>query len=160
VPAEPEELAQAVLALFPAAPEGIVLRREIAPGLPPVLADRDQILQVLLNLVRNALEAMAGPGGTLTLGARLDGEFVAISVADTGPGVARTDLPRLFEPYFTTKPGGTGLGLAIARRIAEEHGGKLEAESAPERGATFTLRLPVAAPGLRSPGLAPAGRRR
>jgi nitrogen fixation/metabolism regulation signal transduction histidine kinase len=143
-PVAPGELAQAVLALFPAPPEGVEVRREIALDLPPVLADRDQILQVLLNLVRNALEAMAGTGGTLTLGARRDGDAVALTVSDTGPGVAAEDMPRLFEPYFTTKPGGTGLGLAIARRIAEEHGGTLVGESLPGRGATFTLRLPVA----------------
>jgi signal transduction histidine kinase len=64
-------------------------------------------------------------------------------VSDSGPGVAPEDLARVFEPYFTTKEGGTGLGLAIARRIAEEHGGRLDLESVPGRGATFTLRLPA-----------------
>ena len=69
--------------------------------------------------------------------------LVAITVADTGPGVAAEDLAKLFEPYFTTKEGGTGLGLAIARRIAEEHGGALEYTGS-GRGAAFTLTLPVA----------------
>jgi signal transduction histidine kinase len=139
----PDELVGAVLALFPSAPHGVEVRREVEPGLPTVLADRDQVLQVLLNLVRNALDAMPA-GGRLELGARRAGEVVRFYVSDTGPGIAAEDLPRIFEPYFTSKEGGTGLGLAIARRIAEEHGGRLEAESRPGAGATFTLELPVA----------------
>ncbi|MFT3914817.1 MAG: ATP-binding protein [Anaeromyxobacteraceae bacterium] len=143
-PASPEDLVQAVLALFPEPPAGVTLRREVEPGLPRVLADRDQVLQVLLNLVRNALEAMGSRGGEVTVSAQglAEGQ-VAITVADTGPGVPAEDLPKLFEPYFTTKEGGTGLGLAIARRIAEEHGGALEYRSR-AGGAAFTLTLPVA----------------
>jgi len=144
-PVAPDDLVGSVLALFPSAPAGVTLRRELAPGLPPVWADRDQALQVLLNLVRNALDAMPG-GGQLSLGARLDGGEVAITVSDTGPGIAAEDLPHLFEPYFTRKEGGTGLGLAIAQRIAEEHGGRLEVASSLGAGATFTLWLPVASP--------------
>jgi signal transduction histidine kinase len=142
-PVLPDELVGAVLALFPAAPAGIVFRRELPPGLPPVWADRDQALQVLLNLVRNALDAMQGRGAVVLSG-RAEGDEVALSVTDTGPGIAAEDLPHLFEPYFTRKEGGTGLGLAIAQRIAEEHGGRLEVTSAPGAGATFTLWLPVA----------------
>uniref|UniRef100_UPI001F5881E6 HAMP domain-containing sensor histidine kinase n=1 Tax=Anaeromyxobacter oryzisoli TaxID=2925408 RepID=UPI001F5881E6 len=144
-PVAPDELVAAVLALFPAPPPGVELRREVAGGLPPVLADRDQVLQVLLNLVRNALDAMRA-GGTLRLAARRAGNVVAFEVTDTGAGIAAEDLPRVFEPYFTTKEGGTGLGLAIARRIAEEHGGTLEVTSRLGEGATFTLGLPIAAP--------------
>jgi signal transduction histidine kinase len=84
-------------------------------------------------------------GGRLTVSARRAPEGVAFAVADTGAGIPPEDLARIFEPYFTTKEGGTGLGLAIARRIAEEHGGRLEVASAPGRGATFTLTLPAAA---------------
>jgi nitrogen fixation/metabolism regulation signal transduction histidine kinase len=140
----PEELVQAVLALYPTPPAGVAISRAVEPGLPAVRADRDQVLQVLLNLVQNALEAMPG-GGTVAISARRDGAAVAFSVTDSGPGIAPDHLPRLFEPYFTTKAGGTGLGLAIAQRIAEEHGGRLDAESPPGEGATFTLRVPVAA---------------
>ncbi|BDG04909.1 sensor histidine kinase [Anaeromyxobacter oryzae] len=143
-PVAAEDLVAAVLALFPAPPPGVEVRREIAPGLPAVLADRDQVLQVLLNLVRNALDAMPA-GGTLRLAARRAGDAVAFEVADSGAGVPAEDLDRVFEPYFTTKEGGTGLGLAIARRIAEEHGGALEVASREGEGATFTLTLPVAA---------------
>jgi two-component system, NtrC family, nitrogen regulation sensor histidine kinase NtrY len=142
-PVAPEELVGAVAALFPAPPPGVVLRREVEPGLPPVLADRDQVLQVLLNLVRNGLDAMPA-GGALTLTARRAGGAVAFTVTDAGPGVAPGDRERIFEPYFTTKEGGTGLGLAIARRIAEEHGGMLDVTGAPGGGAAFTLALPIA----------------
>jgi signal transduction histidine kinase len=142
----PEELVSAVLALFPAPPAGVAIERDVEPALPPVWADRDQALQILLNLVRNALEAMPG-GGRLTISARRAEGGVAFRVADTGPGIASEDLARVFEPYFTTKEGGTGLGLAIAHRIAEEHGGTLEASSAPGGGAAFVLLLPERAPG-------------
>jgi signal transduction histidine kinase len=143
-PLAPQDLAAAVLALYPDPPPGVAVVRDIEPGLPLVLADRDQIVQVLLNLVRNALDAMPS-GGTLRLAVRRRAGAVAFAVSDTGPGIEAGDLDRVFEPYFTTKEGGTGLGLAIAQRIAEEHGGALEADSAPGRGATFTLALPVAA---------------
>ena len=145
-PVAPGELIGAVLALFPSPPPGVTVEREVAPGLPAVLADRDQVLQLLLNLVRNALEAMPA-GGVLRLSAIGAGAAVTLSVSDTGPGIPAEDLPRLFEPYFTRKEGGTGLGLAIARRIAEEHGGRLGVESAPGAGTTFTLSLPAAPAG-------------
>lgn len=138
------ELAQGLLGLFPADPPGVTLTRQVAPGLPVVLADRDQVLQVLHNLVKNALEAMPG-GGALRFTARQAGAEVLFEVADGGPGIPPDLLPRIFEPYVTTKEGGTGLGLAIAERIAQEHGGRLEVASPPGGGATFTLRLPVAA---------------
>jgi signal transduction histidine kinase len=141
-PVAPEELVSAVLALFPEAPPGVAVAREVEPGLPAVLADRDQILQVLLNLVGNALDAMPA-GGTLRVRASRAPGGVSFTVSDTGGGIAPEDLARVFEPYFTTKEGGTGLGLAIAHRIAEEHGGRLEAASEPGHGAAFTLTLPV-----------------
>jgi signal transduction histidine kinase len=142
-PVAPDELVQAALALFSAPPPGVAILREVEPGLPAVWADRDQILQLLLNLVQNGLEAMP-EGGRLDVAARRAPGGVAFTVSDAGPGIAPADLDRIFEPYYTTKPGGTGLGLAIARRIAEEHDGALDASSGPGAGATFTLRLPVA----------------
>jgi nitrogen fixation/metabolism regulation signal transduction histidine kinase len=141
-PVAPEELVASTLALFPAPPAGVVIAREVDPDLPAVDADRDQVLQVLLNLVRNALDALGPRGGSLTVRAARAPDGVAFTVRDDGPGIAPEDLARVFEPYFTTKEGGTGLGLAIARRIAEEHGGTLEAVSAPGAGAAFTLTLP------------------
>jgi nitrogen fixation/metabolism regulation signal transduction histidine kinase len=143
-PVAPAELVASALALFPEPPPGVKIVREVASGLPAVLADRDQVLQVLLNLVRNALDALAAGGGTLSVEASRAPGGVAFTVRDEGPGIAPEDLARVFEPYFTTKEGGTGLGLAIARRIAEEHGGTLEAASIPGAGAAFTLVLPAA----------------
>jgi signal transduction histidine kinase len=139
----PAELVDALLALYPAPPPGVRLERAVEPGLPPVRVDRDQILQVLLNLVRNGEEAMAAAGGTLRVAARLDAGDVLLEVSDTGPGIPAEDLPRVLEPYFTTKAGGTGLGLAIAERIVRENGGRLEVRSTPGAGATFAVRIPA-----------------
>jgi signal transduction histidine kinase len=154
-PVAPGDLVAAVLALFPEPPPGVTFAPNVDPGLPPVLADRDQVLQVLLNLVRNAVDAMPR-GGTVGLTARRDGDTVSFAVSDAGPGIPPEDLARVFEPYFTTKEGGTGLGLAIAHDIAEEHAGGLEATSEPGRGATFTLRLPLAATSPASPSAPPS----
>ncbi len=139
------ELVASVLTLYGATPAGLSLRRELAAELPAVSADRDQLTQVLLNLVQNAEQALAGRGGAVTVRTRADGGAVLLEVADDGPGVPPEHRERIFEPYFTTKEAGTGLGLAIARRIAEEHGGALELECPSAGGAIFRLRLPAAA---------------
>ena len=136
-PQRAEELVGSVLALFPAAPGASPSCGSSSPGFP-VLADRDQVLQVLLNLVRNALDAMPS-GGTLGSVARRAGGAVTFWVSDSRAGIRPEDRPRVFEPYFTTKDGGTGLGLAIAQRIAEEHGGALDSRRRPAKGTTFTL---------------------
>jgi signal transduction histidine kinase len=154
-PVAPEDLVASVLALFPEPPAGVSVTREVEPGLPGVLADRDQVLQILLNLVRNALEAMPR-GGTLAITARRAPDAVAFTVADSGPGIPPGDLERVFEPYFTTKEGGTGLGLAIALRIAEEHGGRLEAASQAGQGTAFVLTLPTAPTSPASPSAPPS----
>jgi two-component system sensor histidine kinase HydH len=122
---------------------GITTERAIARDLPPLDADRDRIKQVLLNLILNAIQAMPG-GGKLTLGASVSGGTLAIEVSDTGSGIAPDVLPRLFEPYVTTKAKGLGLGLAIARRIVEAHRGTIEAGNRPEGGSRFRVILPVA----------------
>jgi signal transduction histidine kinase len=144
VPTPAGELAEGLLALYPA-PPGVEMVRRVEPGLPAVRADRDQVLQVLLNLVQNALEAMPR-GGRLELAVRREGAQVVFGVSDSGPGIPADLLPRIFEPYVTTKAGGTGLGLAIAERIVVEHGGRIEASSPPGQGATFLVRLPVDPP--------------
>lgn len=110
------------------------------PGLPAIRIDRCKMLQVLLNLGKNAVEAMGG-GGTLTLGARVERDGVLMTVADTGPGVP--DGIDVFEPFATTKPDGTGLGLSVARQIVAGHGGELRYESHPGHGTTFMVWLPV-----------------
>jgi PAS domain S-box-containing protein len=121
---------------------------ELAPDLPPVKADRVQIQQVLVNLVMNACDAMAGvPTGSCRLIVRTglaDGEGVRISIADQGVGIATENLEKVFEPFFTTKADGMGLGLSVCRSIITAHGGRLWAASNPDRGITFHVKLPIA----------------
>jgi len=120
---------------------GVVVEQTIPDLLPDLWADRDRIKQVLLNLVLNAIEAMPS-GGTLTLGAAASGTALTLTVTDTGGGIPPELLPRVFEPYVTTKTQGLGLGLAIARRIVEAHGGRVEAESGAAQGTRFRVTLP------------------
>lgn len=122
---------------------GIRVAVEAPAGALALRADRDRLKQVLLNLGLNAIEAMAG-GGTLTLAAVASRDALTLSVMDTGPGIPAELLPRIFEPYVTTKTRGLGLGLPIARRIVEAHGGRMDVESEPGRGARFRLVLPLA----------------
>jgi len=124
------------------------LTEAVAPHLPPIHADAQQLEQVLVNLYLNALDAMLG-GGHLTVSAQLDGnddfsKEVVISVADTGHGVPREDLAKIFQPFFTArKKAGMGLGLSICERIIKNHGGKIEVESEQGQGTLFRIRLPV-----------------
>jgi nitrogen fixation/metabolism regulation signal transduction histidine kinase len=142
------ELARQVVRLHETAAAGarLTLRVEGAPP-PTVLADRDQIVQVLTNLVQNAIDAVAGsPDGLVSVTVGADASsHVTVVVSDNGPGVAPGMVPRLFEPYATTKAHGTGLGLAIAQRIAIEHDGELSYVPS-DRGATFRLSLTPSGP--------------
>ena len=104
-------------------------------------ADREMLRRGVLNLVLNALDAMPD-GGTLTVGSTTTDDGLELYVADSGPGLPVEVLPRVFEPFFTTKQAGTGLGLAIVSRIAEAHGGIVNAANAQRGGAVITLRLP------------------
>jgi C4-dicarboxylate-specific signal transduction histidine kinase len=117
------------------------------PSLPEVIADPIQIEQVLINLVKNAMEAVAGmPDGrrNVTLRtARGPDDTIEITVSDTGAGISAEDLDRLFQPFFTTKSDGMGMGLSISRSIARAHGGRLEAANRPDGGATFHFLLPI-----------------
>ncbi|MFM1748804.1 MAG: hypothetical protein RLZZ188_2470 [Verrucomicrobiota bacterium] len=119
---------------------GIVVEVEAAP-LPAVLADRNQVKQVIFNLTKNAMEAMQ-PGGSLRIRSRADDESVYLAFADTGAGIRAEELGRLFQPYHTTKPGGNGLGLMIAQRIMREHGGQVGIESKEGVGTVVTLQFP------------------
>lgn len=105
-----------------------------------VLADEIQLERVLLNLWRNAVEAMPN-GGTLTIKVWSEGEFVKISVNDTGVGINPDELPHIFKPFYTTKNTGSGLGLAICKKIVDEHGGQIEVSSVIGKGTTFTILL-------------------
>jgi two-component system sensor histidine kinase AtoS len=128
----------------------MTVTREYARDIPPIQADENALYRVLVNLVANALEAMA-PGGRLTLrlgwadGPRRPGHHrrVQIEIEDTGPGVPARERDQIFNPFYTTKEGGTGLGLAIAHKIVEEHGGTIDVASTPGVGTTFCIVLPL-----------------
>jgi len=131
-----------------AAPNQQTFTCECAPGLPPVVADRDRLGQVLANLVGNALK-FTPEGGRVTLRASSADVQVLIAVEDTGPGISPEDLPRIFDPYWQagrTARLGAGLGLTIAKGIVEAHGGSIWVESRPGAGSTFTFALPFAGP--------------
>jgi two-component system phosphate regulon sensor histidine kinase PhoR len=119
----------------------------LPPELPPVLADERQIEKVMLNLLDNAIK-FSLPGGKITLSVKQDGDVLAISVADTGIGIAAEDLSHVFERFYkvdkTRSGGGMGLGLAIAKHIVQAHDGSIWAESIEGRGSTFTFTLPLA----------------
>ncbi len=145
-PVEPI-LREAVEVVGPAAAHAKVERVvEIEEGLPEIVADAELLRQAFLNLCVNAVQAMQPQGGgTLTVRARRLADGVAVEFGDSGPGLDAEIAARVFEPFFTTKPSGTGLGLAIVRQAAEAHGGAVEVEAAPGRGATFRVKLPAGA---------------
>jgi two-component system sensor histidine kinase HydH len=147
---------------------GVSVHRDWPPDLPEIYHDPEQVEQVVMNLVQNAIEAMRGEGGRLTVhlqalrrritvgprrGRRsgdrydvpheIDREFVRVSVSDTGPGIAPDVLERIWNPFFTTKPDGLGLGLSLSQTIVQEHAGSLTAISTDGKGTTFILDLPV-----------------
>jgi signal transduction histidine kinase len=121
----------------------IVVKKEFEP-LPLITVDKEQIKQVILNLLMNAIQAMTG-GGKLGMTGRLskDGYWVELAIQDSGVGIPPEDIDKLFDPFFSTKEGGIGLGLSIAHRIIDQHHGKIEVESTPEKGTLFTISLPV-----------------
>lgn len=131
---------------------GIETRLTLAPGLPEVRADDNQLRQAMLNLVRNAVEAMPS-GGVLAVDAAARDvagrRWVEVSVRDSGVGISAEASARVFDPFFSTKAGGTGLGLALTQQIVGEHGGELTFESEPGVGTTFRLRLPAVEPPTR-----------
>jgi signal transduction histidine kinase len=120
------------------------IKIEIAkdPTLPNVEHDSDQIHQVLLNLLLNSVQAIEG-SGTIRIVLALKKEQALISVTDTGVGIAPQHLPFIFRPFYTTKGNGTGLGLSLARRIIEDHRGRIEVDSQPGKGTEFLITLPI-----------------
>jgi signal transduction histidine kinase len=121
----------------------ISLQRNYQAAPDTVRGDDAQLQQVFMNLLLNAVEAM-GTNGVLTVSTEITGgKQLQIQIRDTGVGIARENLARLFELFFTTKKNGTGLGLAISKRIALEHHGTIEVRSEIAKGSTFTLSLPV-----------------
>jgi len=125
----------------------VSLRLDLASALPPVLADRVQLQQVLINFVMNAIEAMASvedrPRQLVIRSRPHEGDHVLIAVQDAGIGIDANGVGQLFSAFFTTKPGGMGMGLSISRSIIEAHGGRLWATPNPTHGATFHFALPV-----------------
>jgi len=123
---------------------GVHVHTRLNPDLPLVPMVADQITQVFLNIVINAIEAMpAGGDLQLEMMPSEDGEWVLAYFRDTGPGMSAEQITNLFEPFYTTKPNGTGLGLAISYGIVERHGGVIEVSSQPGQGVTFLVKLPV-----------------
>lgn len=133
------------LAFVGASDSGVTVTAHLGANLPPVLIDKIQIQQIVLNLVRNALEAMAGlERRELRLTTELDNDdFVAVTVADTGPGLSDEVASKLFQPFVTTKSDGMGIGLSICRSIVEAHGGRMTATPNPGGGVMFRFQLPV-----------------
>ncbi|HZD06227.1 MAG TPA: ATP-binding protein, partial [Longimicrobiales bacterium] len=124
---------------------GVELEVDVPRDLPRVQAHEVLLTWALENLVKNALDALAGRGGVISLRARWEGRWVSVRIRDSGPGVDPELRDRIFEPGVSSKSGGWGVGLALARRIVEGlHGGHIELLDGREGGATFQVRLPVA----------------
>ncbi|MEQ8661504.1 MAG: PAS domain-containing protein, partial [Gammaproteobacteria bacterium] len=169
-------LAEAMRLLRPMMPSSVTFRIEVAPDLPPALADAGQLQQVIVNLCINARDAVDNDGNVLIRLARrafaraqcdschgeVNGEFVVLSVADDGPGIPADDRARVFEPFYTTKRTGrgTGMGLAMVHGIVHAHHGHIVLDSQPGTGARFDILLPLAAGAVTPPapaaGAAPA----
>lgn len=133
-----------------AATHGIVIRTQFAGDLPPVRLDADLFKQALLNLVLNAQHAMP-EGGELILKTRREGNLAVLEVTDTGLGMTDEVRERIFDAYFSTRPGGSGLGLPTTRKIVEAHGGTILVQSQPGKGSQFSIRLPLHDGGLPPP---------
>lgn len=150
-----EVLDEVLLLESQAVDEQVKVKKKFDPSLPPVRADRAQLMQVFLNLVKNAFQAMT-QGGTLTVVTRVETDFhirgrgtkrkrlIWVDMSDQGAGIKEADLPHIFSPFFTTKNSGTGLGLATCYRIIKEHGGLIRVESTEGKGTTFKVSLVVA----------------
>jgi signal transduction histidine kinase len=145
----PAELADEVLKTLAveANVTGVKLESQVAPDVPNIEADAGILRQALLNLAKNAVQAMPR-GGTLTIAcaSTKDGR-VEIRVKDTGEGIAPENLAKIFDLYFTTKQGGTGIGLSLVYRTVQLHSGDIDVESTPGAGTTFVIKMPKAGPG-------------
>lgn len=144
-PGDVNEVLESVLVLtaHAARKAGVTVEKRLDRSMGLRSIDADLLKQAFLNLVLNAVQAMP-EGGVLSVASVLQQGEIVVSVTDTGQGIAAEDRKRLFSPFFTTREGGTGLGLAITHRIVESHRGRIEVDSEPGKGATFTVRIPVA----------------
>jgi two-component system phosphate regulon sensor histidine kinase PhoR len=131
---------------------GFTVEKELAPDAASALVDRDALVEVLINLVTNAIK-YSPDQKQLRVAARREGGMIALSVQDQGIGIARAELSRIFEKFYrvdcrrTTEVGGCGIGLSLVRHIVQAHQGTVAVESEPGRGSTFTVRVPAAPPG-------------
>ena len=121
---------------------GLQLKEKLARRLPLAPLDAAQMKQVLVNLIKNAMQAMTR-GGVLTLQTGSAGDWVWVDVSDTGGGIPQDKINHIFEPFYTTKKKGTGLGLMIVQRIVRQHGGTIELKNDPGHGTTFRILLPM-----------------
>ncbi len=145
----------AVISLVEREEGGPAVVRRYDPSLPAVTGDEGKLTQVFLNLVKNAVEAVGGRDGEVSVSTRMvtefhivaegskEAKFAEIEISDTGCGIPQENLEKIFTPFFTTKPGGSGLGMAISYRIIKEHGGFLKIESSPGKGTRVMVYLPV-----------------
>jgi len=129
--------------LYATAHKNIAIVKEIAPGMPDVIIDNEQMKRVFINLFENAVAAMSGKGRIWVATRMTSGGMAQIEVADEGPGITAEDIPRLFEPDFSRKKKKSGLGLAIVLRIIKDHGGTIRVEQNAPKGAKFIIQLPV-----------------
>ncbi|HUJ72400.1 MAG TPA: ATP-binding protein, partial [Verrucomicrobiae bacterium] len=129
---------------------GVKVETNLDASLPPINGDEGQLWQAVLNLVRNAIEAMP-EGGTLTVRTARARSGIALTIADTGKGMAAEDREHIFKPFFSTKPSGTGLGLPLVQQVVAEHGGTIRCESTPNQGTTFVIELPCVKESIHAP---------
>jgi len=124
--------------------QSIKIEKKIKPDLPKTMIDVGQIQQVFINILLNAIEAMP-QGGILTVSSGIEGQMATVRFTDTGIGIPEENLPKILDPFFTTKKQGkgTGLGLSVSYGIVERHRGKLEVRSKVGKGTTFTVKLPI-----------------
>lgn len=144
---EPSDLADLITQtqrLTQAEAKEIEISRKVQEHLPKAMIDPDKVKQVLINIFLNAFSSM-GAGGKLAVSLSRQNDFLEIVVTDTGSGISDEDLPRIYDPYFTSKPAGTGLGLAVAQKIMEAHGGSIKIESHAGEGTSVTLDFPLSA---------------
>jgi len=135
------KLVEEVFVQYPVEPQ-ITLRTELDPGVPPVMIDKEQIQQVFLNLIVNAVQAMP-QGGQLAVKTSVQRGFVVVSFTDTGSGIPEENLAKIFQPLFTTKAKGIGLGLAVSKSLVEANNGEITVESQRGRGTTFHVKFPT-----------------
>jgi PAS domain S-box-containing protein len=121
----------------------VAIERNLTEFLPKLRIDENLLKQALLNIIKNAMNAMEVSGGTLTVSTRLDGDHVVITIRDTGQGMDEATLAKIFEPYFTTKDSGSGLGLTMVFKVIKEHQGEISVTSKKGEGTTFHVSLPV-----------------